>query len=126
MSKKQLAPNAYFKTEKGKQLDENKMSTASLFLTKKYTISTLPKRSYIDEIFRENKKHQVGPTTYKNLDSKDHRVCKENRTGAFVKGLIKSNTQQGQFIDAARAEAQSRPQPGKYTPVYVSLHLLIL
>ena len=46
--KNTVAPNTYFKTEKGKQLDDNKLSASSLYQTKTHKLSTMPKSSYID------------------------------------------------------------------------------
>ena len=68
------APNVYFKTEKGNQLEMRKFSTDHMFSTKKNLVSQLPKKSYVDEIQIAGKKHQIGPSTYKNLDS-THRVA---------------------------------------------------
>ena len=71
-----MAPNTYFKTEKGKQLDENKMSASSLYMTKKHQLSNMPKSSYIDAIFKTGKKFQVGPATYKSVDPQHEKVTK--------------------------------------------------
>ena len=41
---------------------------SQIYSTKRYKISINPKKSYIETIFKEGKKKQVGPTTYKNTN----------------------------------------------------------
>ena len=91
--KNTLAPNTYFKTEKGKQLDENKLSSNTLFQTKTHKLSTMPKTSYIDTILKDGKKFTVGPSTYKSVDPTNERVTKINKTGTFSNGILKSNVE---------------------------------
>ena len=66
-----------------------------MYTTKRFKFSSQPKKSYIDSIYAEGKKKQIGPLTYKNLNPRKPEVVQEDRKGAFVGGICKSNTEQG-------------------------------
>lgn len=106
---KKQAPNAYFKTEKSSQLEHRKFSTDAMFTTKRNLVSQLPKKSYIDDIFTTGKKHQVGPSTYKNLHSDHKTVDQRQMHGVFPNGLNKSTVPQHVMIDSSKAHATTRP-----------------
>lgn len=67
-AKKYVPPNHYFKTGKGEQVTEKMNCQDAKFSTKRFQFSVEPKKTFVDTLFADGKKKQVGPTTYKNLD----------------------------------------------------------
>ena len=67
-AKKYVPCNQYFKTGKGGAIDQKVTVPDYMFTTKKFKFSSQPKKSYIDSIYAEGKKKQIGPVSYKNLN----------------------------------------------------------
>ena len=52
-----------------------------MFTTKKIKFGVMPKRSFIDDVQKEEKIKGIGPTTYKNVDPQHQTTVQDDKTG---------------------------------------------